>query len=58
MTSDRRREVAPRRAADAPDPTGRSALREAWLKENRAAIELSNAWVEQHGLPLAEYRRF
>ncbi len=29
-----------------------------WLKENRAAIESSNAWVEEHGLPLAKYRPF
>jgi antitoxin CcdA len=29
-----------------------------WLEENRAALESSNAWVEKHGLPLAEYRMF
>ncbi len=29
-----------------------------WLEENREAIEASNAYVEQHGLPLARYRRF
>jgi hypothetical protein len=58
MTSDRPRDVAPRRAADIPDPADRETLREAWLKENRAAIESSNAWVEQHGLSLAEYRQF
>lgn len=34
-------------------------LREArWREENRAAIEASNAWVEQHGLPLARFRQF
>ena len=29
-----------------------------WVKENRAAIESSNAYVEKHGLPLARYRQF
>jgi antitoxin CcdA len=30
----------------------------AWLEENRAAIQSSNEWVEQHGLPLERYRQF
>lgn len=30
----------------------------AWQDENRAAIEASNAYVRQHGLPLAKYRLF
>jgi antitoxin CcdA len=29
-----------------------------WLAENQAALESSNAYVEQHGLPLAQYRGF
>ena len=29
-----------------------------WLEENHAALESSNAYVEQHGLPLARYRGF
>jgi antitoxin CcdA len=29
-----------------------------WQMENRAAIEAWNQHVEQHGLPLAEFRRF
>jgi len=29
-----------------------------WVEENRAAIESSNAYVENRGLPLAEYRMF
>ena len=33
----------------------RSAL---WLAENRAALESSNSYVEQNGLPLAQYRGF
>jgi antitoxin CcdA len=36
----------------------RQAVRAAWIEENRAAIEASNAWVEKHGLPLAKYRQF
>lgn len=36
----------------------RRAVREAWIEENREAIEASNAWVEKHGLPLAKYRQF
>ena len=29
-----------------------------WLEENREAIEAHNRWVEENGLPLAEYRMF
>lgn len=29
-----------------------------WLQENQAALESSNAYVEQHGLPLARHRGF
>lgn len=36
----------------------RRALRAAWIEENHAAIESSNAWVEKHGLPLEKYRQF
>jgi antitoxin CcdA len=31
---------------------------EVWLKENAQAIASSNAYVEQHGLPLAKYGMF
>lgn len=31
---------------------------EAWKRENRAALESSNAWVEKHGLPLDRFRQF
>lgn len=31
---------------------------ELWKAENSAALESSNAFVEQHGLPLARYRGF
>jgi antitoxin CcdA len=31
---------------------------EIWLQENRLAIESSNAYVAQKGLPLAKYRGF
>ena len=29
-----------------------------WIAENIAALYSSNRFVEQHGLPLAQYRRF
>jgi antitoxin CcdA len=29
-----------------------------WLEENREAIEASNAYVAEHGLPLEKYRLF
>lgn len=29
-----------------------------WLEENREALEYSNTWVEENGLPLAKYRQF
>lgn len=29
-----------------------------WLRENRAAIESSNDYVEKHGVPLARFRQF
>ena len=29
-----------------------------WKKENTAAIESSNKWVEAHGLPLDQFRQF
>lgn len=31
---------------------------ERWLAENRAALESSNDYVQQHGLPLARHRSF
>lgn len=36
----------------------RRAVREAWIAENRAAIDGWNAWVEKNGLPLERYRPF
>lgn len=32
--------------------------RRLWKEENQAAIEFSNRYVEEHGLPLARYRRY
>ncbi|HET9148809.1 MAG TPA: type II toxin-antitoxin system CcdA family antitoxin [Acetobacteraceae bacterium] len=29
-----------------------------WLRENRAAMDAWNDYVERHGLPLAEFRQF
>lgn len=31
---------------------------EKWRQENAAAIDAWNDYVEEHGIPLAEYRRF
>lgn len=31
---------------------------ERWLQEKQAALVSSNAYVERHGIPLTEYRRF
>ena len=31
---------------------------EEWRRENRAALESANAWVETRGLPLAGHRQF
>ncbi|HYP30470.1 MAG TPA: type II toxin-antitoxin system CcdA family antitoxin [Burkholderiaceae bacterium] len=31
---------------------------ERWLEENREALESSNAFVEEHGLPLERHRVF
>jgi len=36
----------------------RQARADAWRRENTEAMASSNAWVEEHGLPLAKYRRF
>ena len=46
----------------APEEGLRMAVRQAradrWLAENAEALASSNAWVERHGLPLAQYRSF
>ena len=34
------------------------AKEQAWIKENRAATEANNRWVEKNGLPLKKYRMF
>ena len=31
---------------------------ERWLAENQGALDSSNAFIAQHGLPLAKYRNF
>ncbi|PZX09880.1 type II toxin-antitoxin system CcdA family antitoxin [Celeribacter halophilus] len=36
----------------------KEAKAEAWKRENAKAIEASNAWVEEQGLPLEKYRLF
>lgn len=44
--------------ADRSEEQVRFAVREAWIEENREAIESWNAWVEKNGLPLERYRAF
>jgi post-segregation antitoxin (ccd killing protein) len=29
-----------------------------WLDDNRGAFEASNRWVQENGMPYAEYRTF
>ncbi len=29
-----------------------------WQEENKEAIEAYNAWIEENGIPLSEYRMF
>jgi antitoxin CcdA len=36
----------------------REERRRRWIEENREAMEASNKWVAEHGLPLAKYRMF
>lgn len=36
----------------------RNMVREAWIEENREAIESWNAWTEKNGFPLEHYRAF
>jgi antitoxin CcdA len=31
---------------------------ELWLEQNQAALESSNSYVEQQGLPLVQFRNF
>ena len=47
-----------RAAEDGLQAAVRQARIDAWMNENGAAIESSNAWVEKHGLPLARHRQF
>ncbi len=36
----------------------KAARAEAWKRENAEAIRNYNDWIEENGLPLAEYRQF
>lgn len=36
----------------------KAARAEAWKRENAEAIKNYNTWIEENGLPLAEYRVF
>lgn len=33
-------------------------MRKIWLEESQAAFEDYNRYIEEHGIPLAEYRQF
>ena len=43
---------------DAPDRATAEKRAELWLRENLDALQSSNDYVEQNGLPLAKYRQF
>ena len=36
----------------------RAARAQAWQQENAAAIDAYNAYIDTHGVPLAEFRKF
>ena len=36
----------------------KAAREKKWLEENRGAIDAFNRYIEEHGLPLEEYRMF
>jgi antitoxin CcdA len=38
--------------------TVQEAKASAWKRENAKALESSNEWVDQHGLPLEKFRPF
>ena len=40
------------------DRAVREERRRRWIEQNREAMEASNAYVAEHGLPLAKYRMF
>ena len=54
----RRLEAKISRACASMTPEVREARRRQWIEENWEAIQSSNVWVAQNGLPLAKYRRF
>ena len=59
LTEARRFEIDVARAAEAGIARAIAERKaERWLRENHVALESSNAWVEQHGLPLAAHRAF
>ena len=45
-------------AADAPDTSVQAVRCQAWLRDNRAAIESWNDYTERAGLPLGHLRQF
>ena len=53
-----RRLEAKARAGASMTPEVREARRRQWIEGNWEAIQSSNAWVAQNGLPLAKYRGF
>jgi antitoxin CcdA len=50
--------AAIRRATDPRSAEEKRAADERWATENRAGMEASNRWAEEHGLPLARFRQF
>jgi post-segregation antitoxin (ccd killing protein) len=52
-----RRSLAGRLAEAEANPAVRAERKRQWQAENAEAIASSNAWVEEHGLPLGPYRK-
>jgi antitoxin CcdA len=53
-----RRRLVDRLIEAEADPLARAEHQRQWQAENAEAIASWNAWVAEHGLPLAKYRKF
>jgi len=53
-----RRHKSPEQDGPVQGERERSVQEADWLKENTDAIQSYNRWVEEHGIPLSNYRQF